>query len=140
MDHIAILNKRWILEKIISGEKEVESRWYTQRRTPYKNIHKDDNIYFKESGCPIIAKAQVEKTLFFEDLNKDKIKHILNFSTLRMSCCLNNSGVKGRVNFNFITLKIIKSKSSMCFIIASTDLTRIQYPAYQINIHWRRKC
>jgi|SRR3989344_1085798 len=77
MDHIAILNKRWILEKIISGEKEVESRWYTQRRTPYKNIHKDDNIYFKESGCPIIAKARVEKTLFFEDLNKDKIKHIL---------------------------------------------------------------
>jgi len=78
MEHLAILSKnRRILDKILSGEKTIESRWYKFRKTPYKNISKGDTIYFKESGCPVTAKAKVAGTIFFDNLDKSKIKQIL---------------------------------------------------------------
>ena len=78
MNHLAILSKkRKLLAKILSGEKTIESRWYKFRRTPYRNISPGDTIYFKESGEPVTAKVHVSKVLFFDDLNKDKIRQIL---------------------------------------------------------------
>ncbi|MBI1972386.1 ASCH domain-containing protein, partial [Candidatus Woesearchaeota archaeon] len=44
MDHLAILKKKW-LEKILSGEKTIESRWYKQKITPYQKIAKGDTAY-----------------------------------------------------------------------------------------------
>ncbi len=78
MDHIAILDKkRKLLQKIISREKTIESRWYQTKRTPWNNIKVKDIVYFKDCGEPITAKAKVSKVLFFEDLNKDKVLMIL---------------------------------------------------------------
>lgn len=78
MDHLAILaKKRKLLSKIISGEKTVESRWYKFKRTPYDNISAGDMVYFKDSGDPATVKAKVSKVLFFQDLNLEKIKEIL---------------------------------------------------------------
>lgn len=76
MDHLAILKKKW-LEKILSGEKTIESRWYKQRRTPYQKIAQGDSIYLKETGKPVTAKATVQEALFFDDLTEEKIKEIL---------------------------------------------------------------
>lgn len=78
MDHLAILNKkRKLLAKIISGEKRIESRWYKFRRTPFNIIKEGESVYFKESGGKVKVKAVAKKVLFFKDLNKDKIKEIL---------------------------------------------------------------
>jgi len=78
MHHIAILNKqRKLLHKIISGEKTIESRWYKFRKTPYQNIKSGDIVYFKDSGDPITVKAEVSKTLFFDNLTLNKITDIL---------------------------------------------------------------
>jgi hypothetical protein len=78
MDHIAILDKkRKLLQKIISGEKGIESRWYQTRRTPWHNIKANNIIYFKDAGELITAKARVKDVLFFDDLNKDKVLMIL---------------------------------------------------------------
>jgi ASC-1-like (ASCH) protein len=78
MDHIAILDKkRKLLDKIISKEKTIESRWYQTKRTPWNNIKEGDIIYFKDSGELISVKATVQKVLFFDDLNKDKVLSIL---------------------------------------------------------------
>ncbi len=78
MEHIAILSKkRKILDKIISGEKTIESRWYKFKKTPFEAISAGEIIYFKESGEPVSAKAKVQKALFFKDLNLEKIKEIL---------------------------------------------------------------
>jgi len=78
MEHLAILaKKRKILSKIISGEKTIESRWYVQKRTPYKKIQKGEVIYFKEAGDPVRVKARVKEVLFFEDLNEERVKRIL---------------------------------------------------------------
>lgn len=76
MDHLAILKKKW-LEKILSGEKAIESRWYKQKRTPYKNIVKGDIIYLKETGKPVTAKATAREVLFFDALTEEKLKEIL---------------------------------------------------------------
>ncbi len=76
MYHLAVLKKKW-LEKILSGEKTIESRWYKQRRTPYQKIEKGDIIYLKESGKPVTAKALVQEALFFDTLTEDKLKYIL---------------------------------------------------------------
>ena len=78
MEHIAILSKkRKILDKIISGEKIIESRWYKFKKTPFEVISAGETVYFKESGEMISVKAKVQKALFFKDLNLDKIKEIL---------------------------------------------------------------
>ncbi|MBN2052803.1 hypothetical protein JW756_04840 [Candidatus Woesearchaeota archaeon] len=76
MDHVAILNENILLEKIISGEKSIESRWYMNRVQPWSNIHKGDTVYFKLSGKPVRAKATVQKVLQFE-LDYQKVSSIL---------------------------------------------------------------
>jgi S-adenosylmethionine:tRNA-ribosyltransferase-isomerase (queuine synthetase) len=78
MYHIAILDKkRRLLEKVISKEKTIESRWYKTRRTPWNNIRKGDVIYFKNSGELITVKADVKDVLFFDKLNKELVLKIL---------------------------------------------------------------
>ena len=51
MHHIAVMKKEWKLtEKIIAGEKTVETRWYRQRRAPWNRIKRGDVIWFVEAG------------------------------------------------------------------------------------------
>ena len=46
MHHLAILDKkRKLLSKILSGEKNIESRWYTQKRAPWDKIKVGDTIF-----------------------------------------------------------------------------------------------
>jgi len=78
MNHVAILSKKYkLLDKIISGEKTIESRWYVNRISPWNKIKKGEIVYFKNSGEPIIAKASVKKVLQF-DLKHTKVKDILS--------------------------------------------------------------
>ncbi len=80
MDHLAILDKkRKLLDKIISGEKTIESRWYKFKRDPWNKIKKGDYVYFKESGEPVTVKAEVEKVLFFDLEHKDKNEIMTEF-------------------------------------------------------------
>ncbi len=78
MYHVAIMNKKvGTIERILSGIKKVESRWYVTRRAPYKKIKRGEKIYFKYSGKEVIAKAEVEKVIFTDDLNINKIGEIV---------------------------------------------------------------
>lgn len=97
MDHIAIMKKSWgLTEKIISGEKKIESRWYRSKRSPWGKIERGDTVYFKDSGAPVLVKAEVKKVIHLPsppradeggdeallhrppDLNPKKVKQILN--------------------------------------------------------------
>ncbi|MBI5331957.1 MAG: hypothetical protein HZB65_00120 [Candidatus Aenigmarchaeota archaeon] len=79
MHHIAIMKKSWhLVEKIISSEKTIESRWYMNKHDPWGKAKSGDMIYFKNSGEPVTAKARATNILQFEELTPDKIKHILN--------------------------------------------------------------
>lgn len=53
MEHLAIIKKDW-LEKILSREKTIESRWYKHRKSPFMAINKGDTIYFKETGKKLV--------------------------------------------------------------------------------------
>ena len=78
MHHLAILKKEYnFLDLILKSKKTIESRWYQTKRTPYNRIKPGDIIFFKESGQPVSAKAEVSKVLQF-DLKQTKVKDILN--------------------------------------------------------------
>lgn len=76
--HIAIMKKSWgLIQKILSGSKSIESRWYKNRSKPWDQISAGDTIYFKDSGEPVTVKAKVAKVLQFADLTPEKTKEIL---------------------------------------------------------------
>jgi len=79
MDHVAIMKKSWgLTQKILSGQKKIESRWYKSKCSPWGKIEKGDIVYFKNSGEPVSIKTEVEKVLFFSDLNPEKVSQILD--------------------------------------------------------------
>ncbi len=106
MDHIAILAKNW-LDKIISGEKTIESRWYKNKRTPYENISEGDAVYCKEVGKPVTVKCAVGKVLFFDTLNEEKMTDILEKYGRRIG--LTVSDVDNLVGKKYCTLIFLKA-------------------------------
>jgi len=78
MNHIAIMKKSWgLTDKILSGEKKIESRWYETKRAPWGKIHAGETIYFKDSGEPISIKATISKVLQFEELTPERVRTLL---------------------------------------------------------------
>lgn len=78
-DHVAIMKKSWgLIEKILNGQKTIESRWYKARFAHWDKIKPADVVYFKNSGDDVTAKAEVTKVLQFDDLNKSKVLRIIN--------------------------------------------------------------
>lgn len=78
MDHVAIMRKEWgLLPKILTGEKQIESRWYKTKRAPWNTITAGDIVYFKNSGEPVSCKATVEKVLQFAGLTPSSVRGII---------------------------------------------------------------
>ena len=78
MDHVAIMRKSWgLTEKILTGEKNIESRWYKTKCAPWNKIEKGDAVYFKDSGEPVRLKARVQKVLQFSSLTPVRVKELL---------------------------------------------------------------
>ena len=45
MDHVAFMRKEWGFgEKVLSGEKIIESRWYKFKKPPFDSIAQGDII------------------------------------------------------------------------------------------------
>ncbi len=65
MDHLAILTKRF-MDKILTGEKTIESRWSKDRRSPFERANPGDTVYFKYSCGPIAARAIIRRVEYFE--------------------------------------------------------------------------
>ena len=78
MDHLAIMKNNGFLEKIESGEKTIESRWYKSKKTPYDLVKKGDQIYFKKTGKDVTLTSKVSRVIQFDELNEKKIKEVLN--------------------------------------------------------------
>ena len=78
MEHVAVMRKSWgLTEKILTGQKKIESRWYNVKYQPWGRINTGDVVYFKDSGSPVRIKAEVEKVIQFDNLNPDKVREIL---------------------------------------------------------------
>lgn len=72
MEHLAIMKKGYI-EKILSGEKSIESRFSVNRITPFHRIATGDKVYLQETGKQISASFTAGNVLFFSDLDEEKI-------------------------------------------------------------------
>lgn len=78
MHHVAIMDKRLgYIPDIVSGKKSIESRWYMYKREPWDKIHIGDEIYFKDSGKPITAKALVKEVIQISALDREKFGDIV---------------------------------------------------------------
>ncbi len=78
MHHVAIMKKSWnLIEKILAGQKTIESRWYQTRRAPWNGIHKGDRVFFKNAGEPIQVQAYVADVLQFSLNTIDDIKKVI---------------------------------------------------------------
>ena len=78
MEHVAIMRKSWgLTQKILSGKKKIESRWYKVKYAPWDRIKFGEIVYFKDSGEPVTIKTEVEKVIQFSDLTPEKVREIL---------------------------------------------------------------
>ncbi len=78
MDHIAIMQKSWgVTEKIATGQKTIESRWYKIKYPPWGRISLGDSIYFKNSGEPVSIQAKISRVITFSHLTPEKVQTIL---------------------------------------------------------------
>ncbi len=85
MHHVAIMNKSWgLIQKILSGEKTIESRWHKTKRAPWDNVKPGDIVYFKNSGEPATLQAVVQQVLQFADLTPKKVEDILDKYSARI--------------------------------------------------------
>ena len=79
MVHVAIMKKSWhLIEKILSGEKKIESRWYQTKRAPWDKVGSGDTVYFKNSGEQIMASAKISKVLQFKFGNEKEVEMVVN--------------------------------------------------------------
>ena len=73
------MKKSWgLTDKILDGQKKIESRWYSVKCKPWDRIKKGEIIYFKDSGGPVRIKAEVGRVMQFADLTPKKVKEILD--------------------------------------------------------------
>ena len=78
MEHVAIMRKSWgLTDKILTGQKKIESRCYKTKYNPWDNIKSGEIIYFKDSGEQVSVKAKVKRVIQFSDLTPVKVKEIL---------------------------------------------------------------
>lgn len=79
MQHLAIMRKSWgLTRKILTGQKKIESRWYSVKYKPWDSIKKGEIVYFKDSGEPVKLKTEVSKVMQFADLTPHLVKEILD--------------------------------------------------------------
>lgn len=78
MEHLAIMKKSWgLTDKILSGQKKIESRWYSVKYKPWNSIKEGETVYFKDSGKPVNLKAEVGRVMQLTDLTPNRVKEIL---------------------------------------------------------------
>lgn len=79
MEHLAIMRKSWgLTQKILNGQKKIESRWYSVKYKPWGKIKEGEKVYFKDSGEPVKLKAEVGKVMQFDNLTPKRVKEILD--------------------------------------------------------------
>lgn len=72
------MKKSWgLTQKILTGEKKIETRWYKNKSKPWGIINPGDTIYFKDSGELVSVKAVVSKVEQYERLDNDKVDSLM---------------------------------------------------------------
>ncbi|QQG43120.1 MAG: hypothetical protein HYW45_02865 [Candidatus Daviesbacteria bacterium] len=73
--HLAIFSKD-VGEKILTGQKTMESRFSQSKNAPFQQISTGDLVYIKPSGKEIIGEFRVNKVIFFDGLTPQDLLDI----------------------------------------------------------------
>lgn len=73
--HLAIFNQG-VGERILTGQKTMESRFSHNKNAPYQQISSGDLVYIKPSGKEIIGQFKVKKAIFFDGLTTEDLSDI----------------------------------------------------------------
>ncbi len=73
--HLAIFSVG-IGEKILNGEKTIESRFSRAKIAPFGIVSNGDLVYIKPAGEEIIGQFRVKKVISFEGLDLDDLSNI----------------------------------------------------------------
>lgn len=75
MNHLAKFSKDGA-EKILNGEKSIESRFSKGKIAPFCIISSKDLVYIKPFGGDVIGQFRVKKAIFFDGLQPEDLKKI----------------------------------------------------------------
>ena len=82
MEHIAVMDPSLgMIPKIVSGEKDVESRWYMRRKAPWDRVREGDVVYFKNVGEPVTVRAEVSFVLQYSLYEANRREIIREYGT-----------------------------------------------------------
>lgn len=73
--HLAIFSGE-MGEKILTGQKTIESRFSKSKNVPFQQISTGDLVYIKPSGKDIIGQFRVNKVIFFDGLSEVDLNQI----------------------------------------------------------------
>jgi ASC-1-like (ASCH) protein len=73
--HIAIVLAKYA-DLILAGRKTMECRLSKVRCEPFGRVTKDDTIYFKVSGGPIVAAAHIDDVLSYDNLTPRAVQSL----------------------------------------------------------------
>jgi ASCH domain len=74
--HLAVFTQPY-LDKILSGEKTIESRFSRSRSVPFEKVHRGDIILLKETAKPIRAIAIVTSVRCYGPLGPGEAGHLM---------------------------------------------------------------
>jgi len=81
MNQLAVYNTKIFsknyIEMMLNGEKTIDIKLSTQKIAPYEKLHKNDWIYLKESGGPVVGRVQVAEVENI-DLEMKEPQHLFN--------------------------------------------------------------
>lgn len=77
MKHLAIFKGR-AGEKILLGQKTIESRFSQVKNPPFGVISAGDLVYIKPSGKDIIGQFRVKKVFFFDNFDLSDLRNLRN--------------------------------------------------------------
>ena len=76
MSHHLVILKRPYLDAIVSGRKQIESRFWKTRRAPFGMVDVGDTLFLKASSGPVCATAKVGAVKRFEELDAVRLSEI----------------------------------------------------------------
>lgn len=75
MKHLAIFKGKGA-EKILAGQKTIESRFSSRRIAPFGVVGSGDLVYIKPSGGQIIGQFKVKKVIFYDNLDLSDLSYL----------------------------------------------------------------
>ncbi len=121
--HLAIFSEQ-LMNKLIKGEKTVESRFSLNNVSPFGRIVKGDLVVVKKSGGPVTAMFVAGTINSYHDLTPKKITALKIEHSLSLGLALDDAFWEEKLNSKFATfIKVDKLKPTTPFIIEKKDRT-----------------